>query len=166
MFVGGENFGLITFNDEGDYERYRSNTSCAAGTGGFIEEQAVKRGVSLSGYADRALVAVLEHRLKKPVFVSRFCHLTGALGSALILAENGLQRSGFRGLALCREEMPVENEVCEICHNHCKICKVIVQGETVVFGFLWGRDYETKGMSVRPGENTIFWMCAGRCFGP
>src|SRR4030042_5806057 len=40
LFVGGENFGLITFNDQGDYERYRSNSSCAAGTGSFLDQQA------------------------------------------------------------------------------------------------------------------------------
>jgi activator of 2-hydroxyglutaryl-CoA dehydratase len=40
LFIGGENFGLITFNDQGDYERYRSNSSCAAGTGSFLDQQA------------------------------------------------------------------------------------------------------------------------------
>ena len=40
LFVGGENFGLITFNEQGDYERYRSNSSCAAGTGSFLDQQA------------------------------------------------------------------------------------------------------------------------------
>ena len=40
LFVGGENFGLITFTDQGDYERYRSNSSCAAGTGSFLDQQA------------------------------------------------------------------------------------------------------------------------------
>ena len=38
----------------------------------------------------------------------------------------------------------MENEICELCHNNCKINKVIVQGETVAFGFLCGRDYDTK----------------------
>ena len=66
-----------------------------------------------------------------PVFVSRFCHLTGALGSALILAENAVQKSGFRGLALHRENIPVENEVCELCHNNCKINKVIVGADRI-----------------------------------
>jgi len=42
LFVGGENFGLITFNDEGDYDRYRTNTSCAAGTGSFLDQQAAR----------------------------------------------------------------------------------------------------------------------------
>ncbi len=91
-----------------------------------------------------ALVAAFEHRLKKPIFVSRYCHLTGALGSALILAESAVRKSAFRGLSLYREVIPVENEVCELCHNNCKINKVTVQGETVAFGFLCGRDYDTK----------------------
>jgi len=93
---------------------------------------------------NRALVAALEHRLRKPIFVSKFCHLTGALGAALILAENRLQVSNFRGISLYRDEVPIEQEVCELCHNNCKIRKVTVQGETVAFGFLCGRDYDTK----------------------
>lgn len=198
--------GMVTFSV--------MNNVCAAGTGSFIEEQALKLGVSLADYAGRAmnspspvssdrctvfmerdinnyltegysvdevlasvlhsvcenylakvaveaaiggnicfqgatarnqaLVAAFEHRLKKPIFVSRYCHLTGALGSALILAENAVRDSAFRGLALHRESIPVENEVCELCHNNCKINKVTVQGETVAFGFLCGRDYDTK----------------------
>jgi predicted CoA-substrate-specific enzyme activase len=198
--------GMVTFSV--------MNTVCAAGTGSFIEEQALKLGVSLTEYAERAintpspvssdrctvfmerdinnyltegysvnevlasvlhsvcenylskvateanigsricfqgatarnkaLIAAFEHRLKKPIFVSRFCHLTGALGSALILAENKVMNSRFRGLVLHKESIPVENEVCELCHNNCKINKVTVQGETVAFGFLCGRDYDTK----------------------
>ncbi len=190
------------------------NNVCAAGTGSFIEEQALKLGVRLTEYADRALntpspissdrctvfmerdinnyltegytidevlasvlhsvcenylakvaveanigtricfqgatarnkalVAAFEHRLKKPIFVSPFCHLTGALGSALILAENKVKNSSFRGLALHKEAIPVQNEVCELCNNNCKINKVTVQGDVVAFGFLCGRDYDTK----------------------
>ncbi|MEI7590510.1 MAG: acyl-CoA dehydratase activase, partial [Deltaproteobacteria bacterium] len=93
---------------------------------------------------NKALVAAMENRLKKPIFVSQFCHLTGALGSALILVENHIQQSSFRGLSLHRESIPVDNEVCDLCHNNCKINKVTVQGETVAFGFMCGRDYDTK----------------------
>lgn len=190
------------------------NNVCAAGTGSFIEEQALKLGVPLTEYADRALntpspissdrctvfmerdinnyltegytidevlasvlhsvcenylakvaveanigsricfqgatarnkalVAAFEHRLKKPIFVSQFCHLTGALGSALILAENRVKNTSFRGLALHKEAIPVENEICDLCNNNCKINKVTVQGDIVAFGFLCGRDYDTK----------------------
>ncbi|MRR16040.1 MAG: CoA activase [Deltaproteobacteria bacterium] len=109
-------------------------------------EAAIGQSVCFQGATarNRALVAAFEHRLKKPIFVSPFCHLTGALGSALILAENAVCNSAFRGLGICREDIPVENEVCELCHNNCKINKVTVQKETVAFGFLCGRDYDTK----------------------
>ncbi len=190
------------------------NNVCAAGTGSFIEEQAIKLGVPLTAYADRALntpapissdrctvfmerdinnyltegytvdevlasvlhsvcenylakvaveanigthicfqgatarnkalVAAFEHRLKRPIFVSKYCHLTGALGSALILSENKVRNSLFRGLSVHNETIPVENEVCELCNNNCKINKVTIQGDVVAFGFLCGRDYDTR----------------------
>ena len=93
---------------------------------------------------NKALVAAFEDRLKKPIFVSKFCHVTGALGSALMLAEKRLRGTSFRGLSLYKESIPVENEICELCHNNCKINKVTVGGETVAFGFMCGRDYDTK----------------------
>jgi len=211
--IGGQDAKFTTMKN-GMVTSSVMNNVCAAGTGSFIEEQAVKLGVSLADYAGRAintpspvssdrctvfmerdinnyltegysvdevlasvlhsvcenylakvaiegsigqsvcfqgatarnqaLVAAFEHRLNKPVFVSKFCHLTGALGSSLILAENAVRNSAFRGLALYSQNIPVENEVCELCHNNCKINKVTVQGETVAFGFLCGRDYDTK----------------------
>ncbi len=109
-------------------------------------EGAIGNSVCFQGATARnpALIAAFEHRLKKPIFVSPFCHLTGALGSALILSENAMKDSGFRGLSLYREDIPVENEVCALCHNNCKINKVTVGGQTVAFGFLCGRDYDTK----------------------
>jgi predicted CoA-substrate-specific enzyme activase len=211
--IGGQDAKFTTLKN-GMVTSSIMNNVCAAGTGSFIEEQAVKLGVSLGEYAGRALntpapvssdrctvfmerdinnyltegytvdevlasvlhsvcenylakvaveagigqsvcfqgatarnqalVAAFEHRLKKPIFVSKFCHLTGALGSALILAETAVRNSTFRGLSLYRETIPVENEICELCHNNCKINKVTVQDDTVAFGFLCGRDYDTK----------------------
>ncbi|MFH1762135.1 MAG: acyl-CoA dehydratase activase [bacterium] len=93
---------------------------------------------------NRALVAAFEQKLQKPIFVSRFCHLTGALGSALILAENKISQSKFRGISIYKDQIPVLPEVCELCNNHCKINKVSIKGETIAFGFLCGRDYDTK----------------------
>ncbi len=211
--IGGQDAKFTTMKN-GMVTSSVMNNVCAAGTGSFIEEQAIKLGVALTDYATRALntpspissdrctvfmerdinnyltegytvdevlasvlhsvcenyltkvaveanigqsicfqgatarnqalVAAFEQRLRKPIFVSMFCHLTGALGSALILAENAVRHSAFRGLALHHESIPVENEVCELCYNNCKINKVTVQGETVAFGFLCGRDYDTK----------------------
>jgi len=33
LIVGGEKFGLVHFDNQGNYLGYRANTSCAAGTG-------------------------------------------------------------------------------------------------------------------------------------
>ncbi|MBN2535718.1 MAG: hypothetical protein JXB88_22760 [Spirochaetales bacterium] len=93
---------------------------------------------------NKALVAAFEQRLNKPIFVSKYCHLTGALGSALILSENKFLHTQFRGINLYKDEIPIESEVCKLCLNNCKINKVTVQGDIVAFGFLCGRDYDTK----------------------
>ena len=69
---------------------------------------------------NRALVAAFEQRLGKPIHVSRYCHLTGAIGVALMLHEQGIQESGFKGLKLYKKDIPVRSEVCDICTNHKK----------------------------------------------
>ncbi len=93
---------------------------------------------------NKALVAAFEQKLQKPILVSKYCHLTGALGGALIAIESSLKQSFFKGLQLYKNNIPIENEVCTICNNNCKIKKVTVENEVVAFGFLCGRDYETK----------------------
>jgi predicted CoA-substrate-specific enzyme activase len=93
---------------------------------------------------NRALVAAFEQRLGKPIHVSRYCHLTGALGVALMLREQGISGSRFKGIGLYKRYIPVKSEVCEICTNHCKITIADVDGERVAYGFLCGRDYDTK----------------------
>ncbi|RJQ42990.1 MAG: CoA activase [Nitrospiraceae bacterium] len=198
--------GLVTFS--------AMNNVCAAGTGSFIEEQALKLRCPLSDYSSRtegkrapvssdrctvfmerdlnhylnegytvdealasvlhsirenylmkvaiessignticfqgataknkALVAAFEQRLQKPIYVSRYCHLTGALGVALILLEHEVKAGRFKGLKLYQKQIPVKSEVCDLCANHCKITVADVDGESVAYGFLCGRDYDTK----------------------
>ncbi len=93
---------------------------------------------------NRALVAAFEHRLERPIHVSPFCHLTGALGVALMLREENITRSSFRGMKLFKEKIPVRSETCDICANHCKITVADMDDGPVAFGFLCGRDYRTK----------------------
>ncbi len=198
--------GLVTFS--------AMNNVCAAGTGSFIEEQALKLRCPLSDYSSRAegkkapiasdrctvfmerdinhylsegysvdevlasvlhsirenyltkvaiessignticfqgataknkaLVAAFEQRLNKPIHVSRYCHLTGALGVALMLIEQEAGESRFKGIQLYKNDIPVKSEVCELCTNHCKITIADVDEESVAYGFLCGRDYDTK----------------------
>jgi len=106
---------------------------------------------------NKSLVAAFERRLGKKIFVSPYCHLTGALGVALLLREekpvenrpDGFKddmpsKSGFRGLGFFREVLDIHSERCAICTNHCHISLAAVNGEQEAYGFLCGRDYETK----------------------
>ena len=94
---------------------------------------------------NKALVAAFEQHLQRPLIVSRFCHLTGALGTALILQDEDMGAgTRFKGIHLYGKEIPIVTEVCELCTNHCRISVAEVLGEKVAYGFLCGRDYQTK----------------------
>jgi predicted CoA-substrate-specific enzyme activase len=92
---------------------------------------------------NKALVAAFEQRLEKPIHVSRYCHLTGALGTAILLAEQNIAHSSFRGLNLHKKKIPIRSEVCQLCTNHCKITLADIGEERVAYGFFCGRDYDT-----------------------
>jgi len=95
---------------------------------------------------NRALVAAFEQRLAKPILVSQFCHLTGALGTALILHdERQGEKSTFAGFALHKKEIAITGEVCDLCSNRCKISVAEIGESKVAYGFLCGRDYADKG---------------------
>ena len=55
LVVGGEKFGLALFDEAGEYRTYRANTSCAAGTGSFLDQQA--RRLNLAGIEEFAALA-------------------------------------------------------------------------------------------------------------
>jgi len=93
---------------------------------------------------NRALVAAFEQRLGKPIHVSRYCHLTGAWGAALSLADEGIRETHFRGISLHKKSIHITSEVCDLCTNHCKITVADVEGEKVAFGFLCGREYDAR----------------------
>ena len=93
---------------------------------------------------NRSLVAAFEYKLGKPIRVSKYCHLTGALGVAMLLAEQPISSSKFFGLDLFQEQIPITGEICDVCTNHCKIKVAQVKGQTVAYGFMCGRDYDVS----------------------
>lgn len=94
---------------------------------------------------NRSLVAAFEQRLDRPIHVSPWCHLTGALGSALALKDAGVMSQRFVGLSFWRRRVPLRREVCTYCTNHCKLTVAQIDGGSVAFGFLCGRDYCDTG---------------------
>jgi len=93
---------------------------------------------------NHSLVAAFEQKLKKPIFISKFCHLTGAIGSALQLIDDDIKKSKFKGIKLYKKQIPITNEVCNLCTNHCKITLAELNRKKIAYGFLCGRDYNTK----------------------
>lgn len=93
---------------------------------------------------NKALVAAFEQKIKKPIHVSKFCHLTGALGIALMLKDRNIDSGKFRGFDLYKKEIPVRQETCQLCTNHCKLTIADINGTIEAFGFLCGRDYNTE----------------------
>ncbi len=56
LFVGAEKFGAIFFDEHGNYQNYRTNTSCAAGTGSFLDQQAKRLNLcGIAALSQRAL---------------------------------------------------------------------------------------------------------------
>ena len=55
LFIGAEKFSLIKFDEKGNFESVRSNSSCAAGTGSFLDQQAFR--LNLSGIEELSEVA-------------------------------------------------------------------------------------------------------------
>jgi len=128
----------------------RENYLLKVASEGLIGERICFQGATAK---NRALVAAFEEKLQKPIFVSKYCHLTGALGAALSLRDGGgadLEPGGaapatrFRGVELYRSSIPVRAETCELCPNHCRLRIAEVHGESVAYGFLCGRDYDVE----------------------
>jgi len=116
----------------------RENYLTKVASGGQIGKKIFFQGATAK---NRALVAAFEQKLNKPIIVSKYCHLTGALGVALELFDNKVTSTKFRGVQLYNKEIPVRTEVCDLCTNHCKLKIADIDGTTEAYGFLCGRDF-------------------------
>ncbi len=95
---------------------------------------------------NKALVAVFENELQQPVHVSKFCHLTGALGCCIALKEKNWQQSGFAGMDFSCETV---SEICMLCANQCDLRIYTVGAAKTAWGLKCGRDYEDRKAGVR-----------------
>jgi len=118
-------------------ENYLKKVATEAAIGGYVCFQGATA-------KNRSLVAAFEQKLQKQIYVSEYCHLTGALGIAIMLHEEKCKTSSFRGIDIFKEKIKLSNETCTLCNNACVISLAEVKGEKVAYGFLCGRDYDTK----------------------
>ncbi|MCF8231016.1 MAG: acyl-CoA dehydratase activase [Bacteroidales bacterium] len=126
----------------------RENYLTKVAVQGYIGDKIFFQGATAK---NKALVAAFEQKLQKPIMVSKYCHLTGALGVALEICDQPVEKTNFRGLGLYKRSIPVRTEVCELCTNHCKLKVAEIDGQIEAYGFLCGRDYHSnKYVSNKP----------------
>lgn len=97
---------------------------------------------------NKGLIAAFEELLKIPILVSPFCHLTGALGMALLILEREPVKRTFKGLAFAEEKVETEVETCTLCRNRCNLSIIHAGDEKVVWGAKCGREYSEKKRKV------------------
>ncbi|MBA7713902.1 hypothetical protein ES703_122912 [subsurface metagenome] len=90
---------------------------------------------------NRALVASFEQRLEKPIHVSPYCHLTGALGAALLCQEAGITHFQFRWDS---GDIPITAEICKLCANNCLLTVISNKGRKSGWGMKCGREYADR----------------------
>jgi predicted CoA-substrate-specific enzyme activase len=139
----------------------RENYLAKVAIKGFIGQKICFQGATAK---NKALVAAFEQTLNKSIMVSRYCHLTGAIGVALTLYDQQIHTTKFRGLKLYKESIPIRTEVCDLCTNHCKLKIAEIDDAVETYGFLCGRDYEdnkyvrekSAGFNLIRARNELF----------
>ncbi len=101
---------------------------------------------------NKALVSIFEEELKKPVVVSKYCHLTGALGVAVLLKEKNYNNSSFTGMSF---KYSIREEECNLCINKCGLIVYEVNGNTTAWGLKCGRDYNDKKVKASVKESNL-----------
>ncbi len=88
------------------------------------------------------LVEAFRNVLKKEIRTSPYSHLMGAIGVARMLQAERPAKSRFRGLSLKDMPIELEEEVCTLCHNECRITRLSSgQGEVMAsWGYQCGRE--------------------------
>jgi activator of 2-hydroxyglutaryl-CoA dehydratase len=73
LVVGGEAFGLIGFDETGRYRSFKTNTSCAAGTGSFLDQQAQRLNLENAQALSEKALEQPGNRSQNRVQLCRFC---------------------------------------------------------------------------------------------
>lgn len=106
---------------------------------------------------NHALVMAFEQKLKRPIYVSKFCHITGALGVCLKMADAALTGKSCFRKDLHTEKIIAGEYVCGYCNNHCKVKTIEIDGESLGWGYLCGRDEKDPAYrkKERPGFDLL-----------
>ena len=101
---------------------------------------------------NRALVAAFEQHLGVPIHVSPWCHLTGALGAALLCREQGLGASRF---LWDTGPIALQTEECGLCVNRCHLTVARRGGASTAWGMKCGRDYAERRPAAKSDADEV-----------
>ncbi len=109
---------------------------------------------------NKGLIAAFEVELGKPIQVSPFCHVTGALGMCLLAKDRIPEKKKserFEGFAFADKEITVTYEVCELCHNKCNLSIIKSGDKSLAWGLKCGRDYDDNKVKVKKVTTFDWW---------
>jgi predicted CoA-substrate-specific enzyme activase len=97
-----------------------------------------------------ALVSSFEEQLGKNIHVSPYCHLTGAIGAALLCkSTEAPSRSSF---AIDTESITFTEETCDRCANRCLLTTAEKNGRVTGWGMKCGKEYSDRGPVKAEGD--------------
>jgi predicted CoA-substrate-specific enzyme activase len=91
---------------------------------------------------NKALVTAFRQEIDGEIYVSRYCHLTGAIGAGIIAAESAASQKSLFDSTVSESE--IRTEVCDRCVNRCMLTVVERDGRLSGWGMKCGKDYAER----------------------
>lgn len=93
---------------------------------------------------NKGLVKALEEELKEKVVVPDGCEMMGAIGIAMLVKDEKIEKSNFRGFEVSEQDFKPKNFLCNDCSNNCEVTQIIENG--IVLGAIGSRcgKWDTK----------------------
>ncbi len=108
--------------------------------------------------ANKAVVSAFEEVLNKELTVPRNYDVTGAIGIALIVRDENIQNTKFKGLNLAAKSYSSGSFTCQDCSNECEINEIKIEGEEAIhYGGRCGK-YEEKEKQSKHDLPDLFKM--------
>ncbi len=96
-----------------------------------VENRKIGNNVFFQGgtACNKSVLAAFEKILGKRITVPPHNEILGAIGVAIVAAEETKGESKFKGFSLTEANYRIESFVCQDCSNHCKVNQVWIEGE-------------------------------------
>jgi len=80
---------------------------------------------------NKALIKILEEELKEKVTVPENCELMGAIGIAMLVKDEKIEKTSFRGFDISKQEFKTKNFLCGDCSNNCEVTQIMENGNVL-----------------------------------